>query len=241
MTLEEAQTEEKQEEVLLPNTNIVTHCVYKNDVTRFVKCFEDDEDQFKETVSDFLNTRDEEGKSPLDVAATLGRIDMTRELLQRGADINNVTTKGYCPLHHAAAWGRIAVLKVLVEFSANLQQRNAHGERARETALRYNNSECVDYLDWAEARVQLVDTIKSIQETVTDPEKIQGKISKDEKNLAVNSCKEKNEWVEGTPDATTHDFIVQKQTLQEIVAPILQKIAEPRPEKDQGKGQKKSK
>lgn len=56
---------------------------------------------------------------------------------------------GYCPLHHAAAWGHLDVLKILVEFNANLQQRNRHGERARETALRYNQTECVNFLDWA--------------------------------------------------------------------------------------------
>lgn len=56
---------------------------------------------------------------------------------------------GFCALHHAAAWGKVAVLKVLVEFNCNLQQRNVHGERARETASRYNHTECVDYLDWA--------------------------------------------------------------------------------------------
>lgn len=56
---------------------------------------------------------------------------------------------GFSSLHHAAAWNRLAVLKVLVDFNCNLQQRNVHGERARETAFRYNNTECVDYLDWA--------------------------------------------------------------------------------------------
>lgn len=56
---------------------------------------------------------------------------------------------GYSPLHYAAAWGRLGNIKVLVEFSCNLQQRNAHTERPRETAVRYNQTECVDFLDWA--------------------------------------------------------------------------------------------
>ena len=57
--------------------------------------------------------------------------------------------KGFCALHHAAAWGRLPVMKILVEFNCDLQQRNVNGERARETAVRYNHTECVDYLDWA--------------------------------------------------------------------------------------------
>ena len=56
---------------------------------------------------------------------------------------------GYSPLHYAAAWGRIGNMKVLVEFNCNLQQRNVNNERPRETAIRYNQTECVDYLDWA--------------------------------------------------------------------------------------------
>lgn len=56
---------------------------------------------------------------------------------------------GYCAMHHAAAWGKLGVLKVLVEALSDLQQKNIHGERPRETALRYNKTECVDFLDWA--------------------------------------------------------------------------------------------
>ena len=56
---------------------------------------------------------------------------------------------GYCAMHHAAAWGKLGVLKALVEAQSDLQQKNVHGERARETALRYNKTECVDFLDWA--------------------------------------------------------------------------------------------
>ena len=56
---------------------------------------------------------------------------------------------GYCAWHHAAAWGRVDVLKVLFDFNADFQLKNTFGERARETALRYNKTECVDFLDWA--------------------------------------------------------------------------------------------
>jgi hypothetical protein len=52
-----------------------THCILKNDTQRLVKCFEDDEDEYKDTVAELINQRGEDGKSPLDVAATLGRVD----------------------------------------------------------------------------------------------------------------------------------------------------------------------
>ena len=56
---------------------------------------------------------------------------------------------GYSALHCASCWGQIECLKVLVENSGNLHQKNCHGESPRDTAARYQQSECVDFLDWA--------------------------------------------------------------------------------------------
>ncbi|XP_041370185.1 ankyrin repeat domain-containing protein 45-like [Gigantopelta aegis] len=231
---EVVEEEETAKEVLLPDTTIVTHCIYKNDLIRFTECFENEEDPYKETVQDLMNERDDDGKSPLDIAAILGRSDLSRELLTRGALLDNISEKGYCAWHYAAAWGSVDVLKVLFDFSANFQQKNAFGERARETALRYSKTECVDFLDWAEAKIHLIDLIKTVQESVTDLTKTQGVITKEEKNIAVNCCKEKNEWLEVTTDATTQDFISQRESMDIIVAPIMQKINDP-PEKPEKK------
>lgn len=90
----DGEQEEKEVEVLLPNTTIVTHCVFKNDPNRLTRCFEDDEDPYKETVTELINQRGEDGKSPLDLAATLGRVDIARELVQRGADVLSLNCQG---------------------------------------------------------------------------------------------------------------------------------------------------
>ena len=71
--------------------------------------------------------------------------------------LNLLQSSGYSCLHYAALWGRIPVVKMLIEHGADLQQRNSHGERAREAAVRYNQEECIDFLDWAGNRfLQLV-------------------------------------------------------------------------------------
>lgn len=238
MTQQEAENPDDSQpeiEILLPNTTIVTHCILKDDIPRLTKSFEDDNDPFKETIGELINQRDSDGKSPLDIAATLGRVEMTKELIQRGADVNSVTPRGYCALHHAAAWGKLDVIKVLFENHCNLQQRNVHNERPRETAVRYNRTECVDFLDWGEAKVALLDTAKQTQETVQDPEKVQGRLTKEDKTIAMNSCKEKMEWVDSNPGATTQDFIEQKAQLDEVLGPILLKLTEPPPEKPEKK------
>ncbi|XP_052790481.1 ankyrin repeat domain-containing protein 45-like isoform X2 [Mya arenaria] len=238
MTLQDSENPDVTQdevEVLLPNTTIVTHCILKNDIPRLTKSFEDDTDPFKEIIAELINQRDDNGKSPLDIACTLGRADMVKELLQRGADINASTGKGFCALHHASAWGRLPVIKVLVEFNCNLQQRNTNGERAKETAVRYNHAECVDYLDWAEARSFLAETCRTTQETVQDPEKVMGRLTKEDKGIVLNSCKEKLEWIDNNPGATTQDFLDQKAALVEVLGPILLKISEPPPEKPEKK------
>ncbi|XP_013413753.1 ankyrin repeat domain-containing protein 45 [Lingula anatina] len=220
--------ETPQEPEFPDDVNLAWHCVLENNPTRFAQFFENEEDPYKEKALEHLNQRNDEGKSPLDLSSTLGRLDMTKELITRGGEVNSSSCQGYIPLHRAAAWGRIDVLKLLVDNGADLQQKTVHGERAREVALRYNHAECVDYLDWAEAKVFLQDTIRAMQETLADPEKIQGRLTKDDRNICMNACKEKSDWVDLTVDATTQDFILKKQELDEIFAPIWVKLSEPR-------------
>jgi len=230
--------EEEEEEIeqLLPNTTIVTHCILKNDPQRFSKCFDDDLDPYKDEIMDLINQRDDDGKSPLDIAAKLGRIELTRELLARGAEVNDRAPTGYSCLHYAAAWGRLKVLKIHIEHGGNVQHKNVHGERPIETAERYAKPECVAFLEWAEAKSLLQEAIRNTQETITEADKtVAGRISKEEKNIALNTCKEKLEWLDKTLDATTEDFNTHRNSLSEICQPIIQKMNEPPPEKQEKK------
>jgi len=209
------------------DANIVMRCAMKGNTQRFIKCFEDEEDPFKDTVLELVNERAPDGKSPLDMASLLGRVEMVKELINRGAEVNNATAKGYMPIHHASAWGKIQCLKALVENSADIQAKTANGERPREIAMRYNQEECVDFLDWAEAKQTFRLAIQVMRETVTDPEKVQGRITRDEKNTTVSLCNDKDAWIDNTADATTQDYLSAKQEFDETVAPVLQKISEP--------------
>ena len=64
-------------------------------------------------------------------------------------EANRVNVAGYTALHRAASWGHTDCLRVLVANGADLHIQNAHGERAREAAARYQKDTCVDYLDRA--------------------------------------------------------------------------------------------
>ena len=66
----------------------------KGDIERLRELFEDPESIYSTDPAQALNKRDKDGKSALDVAAMLGRKEIVRELLERGAEINSQTKKG---------------------------------------------------------------------------------------------------------------------------------------------------
>ena len=69
--------------------------VAKNgDIEKLRELFEDPESIFSTDPAQALNKRDRDGKSALDIAAMLGRKEIVRELLERGAQVNSQTKKG---------------------------------------------------------------------------------------------------------------------------------------------------
>jgi len=74
-------------------------------VERFIRCFDDETDQFHDTVASLINVRSEDdNKSPLDWASLIGNAAMVSELIKRGADVNNVSEKGMVELVSVVAW-----------------------------------------------------------------------------------------------------------------------------------------
>ncbi|XP_062833827.1 ankyrin repeat domain-containing protein 45 isoform X3 [Anolis carolinensis] len=88
---------------------------------------------------------------------------------------------GYTLLHCAAAWGQLETLKTLIDLEADIYATTFRGEKARDIACRYEKMECVEFLDWAEAKQNLRNFISQIQTTVTDPEKVLGRLNKEDK------------------------------------------------------------
>lgn len=66
----------------------------KGDVDRLRELFDDLESVYATDPAQALNKRDKDGKSALDIAAMLGRKELVRELVERGAEINSQTKKG---------------------------------------------------------------------------------------------------------------------------------------------------
>ncbi|XP_005364009.2 ankyrin repeat domain-containing protein 45 isoform X1 [Microtus ochrogaster] len=198
------------------------------DVEGLQKIFEDPEHPHHEHAVQLLLEEDIVGRNLLYAACMAGKSDVVRALAKYGVNLNEKTARGYTLLHCAAAWGRLETLKALVELDVDIDTLNFRGEKARDVAARYSQTECVHFLDWADARLVLKKFITKSSLIITDPEKGPGKLLKEDKNTILNACRMKNEWLETHPEASISELFEQKQQLEEIMTPILTKMSTPR-------------
>ena len=74
-----------------------------------------------------IDTRNEQGWTPLMVSTFNGKEEVAILLIRSGADINAKDTAGYGPLHWAAFNGYSNVVKLLIEKRAKVNERSNHG------------------------------------------------------------------------------------------------------------------
>jgi ankyrin repeat protein len=89
---------------------------------------------------DATNSADE---SPLMMAALRGRLDWTRQLLERGARVNR---PGWTPLHYAASGPEPKVVLLLLERGADIEALSPNGTTPLMMAARYGAQDAADLL-----------------------------------------------------------------------------------------------
>jgi len=72
---------------------------------------------------------------PLHSAVAANNADITKILLEAGADVNVVQISGITPLHSAAHHGNIELIILLLEAGANVNAKTGEGKTAAEMAL----------------------------------------------------------------------------------------------------------
>lgn len=60
----------------------------------------------------FIDSRQEDGMTPLHCASINGDVEVVKELLEAGASVLSVTDDGWTPLHYAAGNGNASALQV---------------------------------------------------------------------------------------------------------------------------------
>nr|CAB3221794.1 ankyrin repeat domain-containing protein 45-like [Phallusia mammillata] len=208
--------------------NVIMHCTLHDDLERLNSVFTNPDDANHDNAAELLTQRVKLGKTPLELASMLGRVDILKDLIKRGADPNQASPSGYTPMHFAASWGQVSCLEALFEAGASIEARSCHGENPKQIAVRYEKKPSIEFLDWAAAKMTLVQFIAHIREMIADPEKLQGvKLSKEEKSTAIGSCNEKEEWISETPDATAEEFMMKKLDLEKQVEFLTEKVNSP--------------
>jgi len=86
------------------------------------------------------------GYSPLYLAATLNQIEMMKELIKSGADVNLVDYEEKSALHYAAANGLGDVIKLLVDNKADVALKDSDGVTAEDVAEKVKEEEIVVFL-----------------------------------------------------------------------------------------------
>jgi ankyrin repeat protein len=65
------------------------------------------------------NAKDNDGKTPLHIAAYWDSVEIVKILLERGADPNAKDNDGKTPLYWATFKGRVEIVKILLERGAD--------------------------------------------------------------------------------------------------------------------------
>ncbi|XP_074164484.1 ankyrin repeat domain-containing protein 45 isoform X2 [Sminthopsis crassicaudata] len=222
---EQQEISEQEETEEIPGLNPLLRHIVTGNVLRLQRIFEDPKEPLHEDAMNLVMEEDVLGRNLLYTACMAGQSEVIKALAKYGVNLNKKTSRGYTLLHCAAAWGRLETLKALVDLEVDIEAVNFRNETARDVAIRYSQTECVDYLDFAVAHLSLKRSITKIQTIIVDPEKAPGKISKEDKILLTNICRAKTEWLEMHPDATIGEVMEQKQQLENVVNPVLLKIA----------------
>lgn len=75
------------------------------------------------------------GSSPLITAATFGKTDIVKAMIDAGADLSVKNNDGSTALHSAAFFCRVEIVQLLIDANVDKDQRNNFGATARESVM----------------------------------------------------------------------------------------------------------
>jgi ankyrin repeat protein len=93
-----------------------------------------------------VNSKDEDGLTPLHSAAFIGHKEIAELLIAKGADLNAKSDDGYTPLHAAALYGHTEIAELLIEEGADVNAKKNSGRTPLDHAITGKHPELADLL-----------------------------------------------------------------------------------------------
>lgn len=84
-----------------------------------------------------VNSKNEDGLTPLHVAAVRGQLAVVDFLINNGADVNTKTKDGKTLLHHVAREGHFEVVALLIDSGSDLNAKDVAGRTPLNCAMRW--------------------------------------------------------------------------------------------------------
>lgn len=115
----------------------------------FEAVYANDIDTIKQVIKDGadVNIKDEYGRTPLHKAALYGYTEITKMLIEKGADVNcEEDTDKVSSIHMTAWYGYFETAKVLIENKANVNAKTAHGCTPLRIANLYKSTKIAELL-----------------------------------------------------------------------------------------------
>lgn len=175
-----------------------------------------------------VNARNEDGWTPLHVAACYDRVNACLALLDRGANIHFLDNYGWTPLHAAARCGNLNVCSVLLERGAHIEAMSNIGWTPLHMAAYYDRIEmCLALLEFG-AHIEVMDK----DGNTALSRAVQNK--RFEVCLALVACSANSKGIQ----SNDKDFsaVLKMTPLQAAVSlgrlPLLRKVIEADPESD---------
>lgn len=97
-------------------------------------------------TAELVQTRSDNGKSALMIAAKLGDLDLVEQLLSLGADVNGKTATGGTPFMFASLGGFIDVVRRFSTMKIDLNAQGSNGWSAVTIAAAKGNERLLEYL-----------------------------------------------------------------------------------------------
>ena len=105
-----------------------------------------------------VNLPNDQGATPLHLAATYSRSDVASRLILSGAQINSQDRHGRTPLHCAVASGAKGVFQILItNHNLNINQQSVDGTTALMLAARHLNNDILNDMLCVDANANLLD------------------------------------------------------------------------------------